>query len=212
METRDYLRFIVQEIHTTVVATVDDEGWPVTCAIDMMDSDENSLYFLTARGKNFYGRLKKRGCLALTGMKGEDTMSSTAVSVRGKVRELGPEMVKELFEKNPYMFEIYPDEASHRAISVFQIYEGSGEWFDLSKKPVERAGFSFGGGEAVKERYFVTDQCNGCRLCYLECPQKCIDTSCIPVIIRESNCLYCGNCLEICPMQAIEKRRSYDTD
>ena len=84
-----YLRYIVNEIHTTIVATVDDEGLPVTAAIDMMDADENGLYFLTARGKSFYDRLMKRGFLALTALKGEDTMTSVAVSVRGKVRELG---------------------------------------------------------------------------------------------------------------------------
>lgn len=44
MKTADYLSFIVNEIHTTVVATVDAEGLPVTAAIDMMDCDENSLY------------------------------------------------------------------------------------------------------------------------------------------------------------------------
>ena len=87
MEAKDYLKIISKEIHRTIVATVDDDGLPVTAAIDMMDSDENGLYFLTAKGKNFYDRLIKRGYLALTAMKGEDTMSSVAVSVRGKVRE-----------------------------------------------------------------------------------------------------------------------------
>ena len=37
METKDYLNYIVHEIHRTIVATVDDEGLPVTAAIDMMD-------------------------------------------------------------------------------------------------------------------------------------------------------------------------------
>ena len=64
MEAKDYLAFIVKEIHTSIVATVDDEGLPVTAAIDMMDSDEASLYFLTAKGKGFYDRLIKRGYLA----------------------------------------------------------------------------------------------------------------------------------------------------
>lgn len=31
------------------------------------------------------------------------------------------------------MNEIYPDAASRNALTVFVIYEGSGEWFDLSK-------------------------------------------------------------------------------
>ena len=72
MTAADYLKYIVNEIHRTIVATVDDEGLPVTCAIDMMDCDENSLYFLTAKGKAFYDRLKKREYFAFTAMKGED--------------------------------------------------------------------------------------------------------------------------------------------
>lgn len=127
MTAKDYLEYVVSEIHTTIVATVDDEGLPVTAAIDMMDADENSLYFLTAKGKGFYDRLKKREFLALTAMKGEDTMSSVAVSIRGRVRELGSERIPVLFEKNPYMKEIYPTEESVKALTVFQIYEGTGE-------------------------------------------------------------------------------------
>lgn len=136
MKAKEYLSYITEVIHTTVVATVDDEGLPVTCAIDMMDCDENNLYFLTAKGKAFYDRLIRREFLAFTAMKGEDTMSSVAVSVRGKVRELGFEKIPELFKKNPYMNEIYPTEESRKALTVFQIYEGNGEWFDLSKKPI----------------------------------------------------------------------------
>ena len=122
METKDYLEYIVDKIHRTIIATTDDEGLPVTCAIDMMDFDEESLYFLTAKGKGFYDRLVKRGFLAFTAMKGEDTLSSVAVSVRGKVRELGYDKIPELFAKNPYMHQIYPTEESMRALTVFQIY------------------------------------------------------------------------------------------
>ena len=127
METKDYLNYVVHEIHRTIVATVDDEGLPVTAAIDMMDCDDNSLYFLTAKGKGFYDRLIRRQFLAFTAMKGEDTMSTVAVSIRGMVRELGYDRIPELFEKNPYMHQIYPTEESMKALTVFQIYEGSGE-------------------------------------------------------------------------------------
>lgn len=205
MEAEEYLRFIVDEMHTTVVATVDDAGFPVTCAIDMMESDENGLYFLTAKGKGFYERLKKRGFLSLTGIKGEDTLSCVSISVRGRVRELGVEKVKELFLKNQYMDEIYPSESSRGAICVFQIYEGTGEWFDLSQRPIERAVFSFGGARESRKGYFVTDRCIGCRLCYSQCPQRCIDVSGRPASIHQSHCLRCGNCFKICPVRAIER-------
>lgn len=206
METTDYLRFIVREIHTTVVATVDEQGLPVTCAVDMMDSDENSLYFLTAKGKSFYERLKRENYLSLTGIKGKDTMNSAAVSLRGKVRELDAQNAKALFDKNPYMYEIYPTEKSRSAIRIFQLYEGTGEWFDLSKKPIERASFTFGGAEKICEGYFANDKCIGCKLCYSKCPQKCIDISVKPIVINQQHCLHCGNCFEICPMRAIVKR------
>lgn len=151
MNTKDYLRYIAEEIHTTIIATVDDEGLPVTCAIDIMDYDDNHLYFLTAKGKAFYHRLLQRGYIALTGLKGKDTMHCVSVSVQGKVEDIGEAMLPRLFEKNPYMNDIYPTRASRQALTVFRVYEGNGEWFDLSKKPIERASFTFGAAQKAAE-------------------------------------------------------------
>ena len=206
MEAKDYLAYIVNEIHTTIVATVDDEGLPITAAIDMMDSDDNSLFFLTAKGKGFYDRLKKRGFLALTAIKGQDTMSSVAVSIRGKVRELGYERIPALFEKNPYMHQIYPTEDAMHALTAFQIYEGTGEWFDLSKKPIERASFTFGGAQNKQEGFFITDACIGCESCIAVCPQNCIDSAIVPFHIEQTHCLHCGNCMTACPAEAVRKK------
>lgn len=206
METRDYLHYIVNEIHSTVVATVDEAGRPVTCAIDMMDADEDSLYFLTAKGKAFYDRLTKGGWVALTGMKGEDTMSCVAVSLQGKIRELGPGRLPRLFEKNPYMNRIYPTEESRAALTVFQIYEGEGEWFDLRQLPIERASFTLGQAQKREHGYFVTEKCTGCGLCREKCPQGCVDVSAIPAVIQQEHCIHCGNCYAACPESAIEKR------
>ena len=206
METKDYLNYVVHEIHRTIVATVEDEGLPVTAAIDMMDCDDNSLYFLTAKGKGFYDRLIRRQFLAFTAMKGEDTMSTVAVSIRGKVRELGYDRIPELFEKNPYMSQIYPTEESKKALTVFQIYEGTGEWFDLSKKPIARATFSFGGVKDKAEGYFISDACIGCGSCVEICPQRCINTDSIPYVIEQEHCLHCGNCMNVCPVSAVERR------
>ena len=89
MTSAEILKYLQEEIHRAVAASADREGLPVTCAIDIMDADEEGIYFLTAKGKGFYQRLKANGYIAMTGMKGKDTMSCTAVSVRGKVRELG---------------------------------------------------------------------------------------------------------------------------
>ena len=200
-----YLQYLVEEIHSTVVATVDDAGLPVTAAIDMMDWDEEGLYFLTAKGKGFYDRLKKRGMLALTGMKGTDTMHCAALSIRGKVRELGGELLPRLFEKNPYMAEIYPTDQSREALTVFKICEGNGEWFNLSKKPIERASFTFGGAKYSEQGYYITGDCITCGKCLEVCPQNCI-TAGRPYTVQQEHCLHCGNCMAVCPTGAVEKR------
>lgn len=203
MKTEDYLSYIVEKIHTTIVATVDDAGHPVTTAIDMMDNDENSLYFLTAKGKSFYNRLKNRNYLALTAIKGSNTINSVAISIQGKVKELGNNKIPSLFEKNPYMYKIYPTEKSMQALTVFQIYEGSGEWFDLSKTPIERATFTFGNADKKTRGYFITNKCIGCGSCLTSCPQNCIIQDKVPFIIQQEHCLHCGNCITTCPANAI---------
>lgn len=202
----NYLKYLTEEIHTTVMATTDHDGLPVTCAVDIMDQDEDGLYFLTAKGKNLYDRLKRSGYVALTGMKGSDTMSCAAISVRGKVREIGSAPTARLFEKNPYMNEIYPTALSQKALTVFQIYEGSGEWFDLSKKPIERASFSFGSEKHIDRGYEITGSCTGCGACAAVCPQKCIDLSAVPAVLLRQNCLHCGNCMAVCPAHAVVRR------
>ncbi len=206
MTASKYFIYLQKEIHTVVAATTDDEGLPVTCAIDVMDADEDGLYFLTAKGKGFYDRLKKDGYMALTGMKGEDTLSCVAVSARGKVCELGEAQIPRLFEKNSYMNEIYPTENSRRALTVFKLYDGSGEWFDLSKKPIERVSFTFGKAKICEEGYFITKSCIGCRACESVCPQACIDFTTTPAAIVQAHCLRCGNCKSVCPHNAVIRR------
>lgn len=206
MKTTEILNYLEKEIHSVIIATVDDKGRPVTCAIDIMDSDEKGLYFLTANGKGFYDRLKKSGYAALTGMQGKDTLSCVAVSVRGKVQEIGNVPLQKFFEKNPYMNEIYPTEQSRQALTVFRLYEGSGEWFDLSKKPIERFIFTIGNELKKIQGYEITNECIGCKVCQSVCPQNCIDFTKIPAVIKQENCLHCGNCLRMCPEKAVVRR------
>ena len=180
METKDYLRILKEKIHSTVIATVDGEGHPVSRVIDIMLTDENSLYFITAKGKAFYAQ---------------------------------------------HMAEIYPQEESRTALEVFQVAEGTGEFFDLSVKPIFRDTFVLGvsakgeagqmgqNGEKTQRNasgqqggYFITDRCRGCRICCSKCPQKCIDMSAKPFVIQQEHCLHCGNCMEACPFGAVERR------
>ena len=165
MNTHEILKVLQEDIHTVIIATTDQKGYPYTCAIDMMLLEDESLYFLTARGKAFYDRLMKQSHIALTGLKGEDTMSSVAISLQGTIKNIGHERLDEIFEKNPYMKEIYPDEISREVLEVFQIDKCQGEYFDLSQKPIYRQSFVV--NESLKKSgYYVGEGCIGCKMCY----------------------------------------------
>lgn len=216
-KTKEYLQILRNEIHSTVMATVDDEGHPVTRVIDVMLVDDTTFYFLTARGKAFYHQLMKDKYIALSGMTGgegmdisEASIHKKAISVRGTIENIGTEKLDEIFEKNPYMAAIYPDQKSREALEVFRMTDGKGEFFDLSTKPITRDEFYVGknagtGRKAeIKPAYFITDRCIGCGSCAAVCPQGCIDTSKVAFVIEQEHCLHCGNCFSDCPVSAVQ--------
>lgn len=205
MKTEEILHVLQHDIHSTIMATTDEDGHPLTCVIDLMLEDGKGLYFLTARGKAFYERLMKDQYVALTGLKGETTMTSVSVNLHGKVKNIGKNRLDEIFEKNPYMAKIYPSLESRDALEVFWIYEASGELFDLSQKPIFRQSFSYG-GSTEKEHGFriLADKCIDCGKCLEACPQKCI-TPGNPYVIQSAHCLHCGRCMDVCPDGAVIK-------
>jgi ferredoxin len=137
----------------------------------------------------------------MTGGSG-DSFTKKAISIRGKVRNVGQNLLNDIFEHNPYMKEIYPENARH-ALEVFQLYEGQGEYFDLSSKPIYRDTFTLGGKEEKHAQYKIDESCIGCDECAKVCPQNCIDKA-VPYFIRQENCLHCGLCLESCRSNAIQ--------
>ncbi|MFT7002978.1 MAG: putative pyridoxamine 5'-phosphate oxidase family protein [Sulfurimonas sp.] len=206
MSTQKYFEILTEEIHSVVVATVDENGLPTTRVIDMMLHDDSGIYFLTAKGKTFYKQLMEKSYLCLSGILGEKaSMSKKAISLSGSVRNLGSDKLKEIFIKNPYMVDIYPSIESRKALDVFCIYKGQGEYFDLSTKPITRGSFTFGGKKLQEFGYIITDDCVGCSKCAENCPQDCIDEG-EPFVINQEHCLHCGYCYDICPSEAIVKK------
>ncbi len=201
MSSKEYLKRLVEDIHSATVATIGADGHPKTRVIDMMLWDEQGVYFLTARGKDFYRQLMEQRYIALSA-----TKDKISISLCGKIRNIGIEKLDGIFEKNPYMKAIYPGE-TRSALEVFCLYEAEGEYFDISEPShVTRDSFTVGHAAAASSGYYVGTGCIGCKLCYSVCPQKCIDITKKPVIIDQNRCLHCGRCAEICPRQTIENR------
>jgi uncharacterized pyridoxamine 5'-phosphate oxidase family protein/NAD-dependent dihydropyrimidine dehydrogenase PreA subunit len=201
MNTKEYLQFLQKDIHSTAMATIGSDGHPQARIIDIMLADDTCLYFITAKGKEFYRQLTEQKYIALTGM----NQKKQAISLRGRIRSADPSLLEKVFEENSYMKDIYPQQESRSALEVFCIYEGQGEFFDLSCTPIFRDTFVLGNAQAQKSGYFVQATCIGCKLCYSVCPQKCIDIAEKPAVIQQEHCLHCGRCEEICPVHAVQR-------
>ena len=187
MTKQDYLELLVENIHSTTVATIGADGHPQTRVIDMMLCDEQGVYFLTAKGKAFYAQLMEQGYIALSA-----TKDKISISLRGKIKK--------------HRQSIYPGD-TRSALEVFYLYEADGEYFDINDPAhIVRDGFSIGKAAREALGYYVGEGCIGCKLCYSVCPQKCIDITKKPVVIDQHHCLHCGRCAETCPKQVIEKR------
>ena len=203
MTANEYLALLAEQIHTVIAATADQDGLPVTCAVDILYADENGLYFITPKDKALCQRLTDSAFIALTGIKGSEPLQTASLSLRGKVKNIGADMLPLLFEQNPYLSKICPTPESRKGLTVFQIYEGTGEWCDLSKKPFERDSFTFGKAEQTGGGFTVTEDCIGCGTCTSECPQGCIELADDRAVINSESCLQCGCCADACPVGAI---------
>lgn len=201
MQNADYLQLLVDYIHSATLATIGADGHPQTRIIDMMLWDEQVVYFITAKGKTFYAQLMEQGYVALSA-----TKEKIAVSLRGKIKNIGNSRLDEIFTKNVYMQAIYPGD-TRSALEVFCLYEAEGEYFDISNPAhIVRDSITIGKQAQAAAGYYVGAGCIGCKLCYSVCPQKCIDIAQKPVVIDQQHCLSCGRCAEICPKQVIRKR------
>jgi len=199
------LRFL-RAIRDVSFATTGADGLPSVRIIDVMMVTEERLYFLAPRGKEFHEDVVREGFVAIVGQ----TPDYRTCRLRGPVVHPSDPaeqrvLVDAIFELNPSMNLIYPDDARY-ICDVFYLEEGKGEYFDLGQKPIFRKPFRLGGeAECAKGTFLITDACIGCGTCAERCPEKCIAPG-EPYEIDQSHCLRCGICQEVCPAQAINKR------
>ena len=191
---------MLREMRDVAFATTAENGAPRVRIIDVMLVEEDKLYFLTARGKDFYRELMANEEVAITGL--NDRWET--VRVWGKVKNVGSDLLDRIFDENPSMNGVYPGK-TRDILEVFCLYEGEGEYFCLATEPITRCSFSFGQAACTRKGFEITEDCMECGTCAASCPQKAIDEG-SPFVIRQENCLHCGRCFERCPFGAVSRR------
>lgn len=192
---KDVFSFL-RKIKSVAFATVENEK-PCVRIADVMLVEDDKLYFLTARGKPYYKQLKENPHLAITGM----DENYVTVRVNGKIEFVDRSYVDKIFEANPMMNDLYPDE-KREILDAFCMVKGVGEIFDLSVVPIERQRFAFGGAVVNPWGYSISEKCIACGICKSACPMNAISEGSI-YKIESTNCLECGRCFEACPNNAI---------
>ena len=192
----------VREVIDGVLSTVDEEGNSQSRIIDIMHTDEDTVYFLTARGKDVYKELINHPQMSYVNLKDNKSVRINGIAERLEDQR---KWIDLMFEENSYMNNVYPGDSRY-ILEAFKVTKGEIEFFDLNRKPILRENFSIGNGEIRVHGFVVTDKCTECGLCKKSCPQQCINEA-TPYQISQNHCLHCGICYENCPFKAIEKRK-----
>lgn len=189
------------EIKSVAMASVDQNNHPQVRIIDIMLVENHTIYFCTAKGKNFYEELIKQSYVSILGMSKE----YQSIRLCGKAIHLTNQhkWIDKIFEHNPVMNTVYPGDSRY-ILEPFCIKDYTIEYFDLSTYPINRFEEAVGSVQPLKKGFTITDACISCGKCQRVCPQKCI-TSGIPYKIQSQHCLHCGLCAQTCPMNAIKK-------
>lgn len=129
-----------------------------------IDKEKEELYFLTARGKEFYDELvnnKQVQVISLSKYKEMIRLISNAERIPSEFQK---EWLDRLFEENSYMKNVYPGE-SRFVLDVFCIRNGDIEYFNLGVHPIFRGSYVFGKGRVRRKGYVITDRCIECGIC-----------------------------------------------
>lgn len=194
---------------------------PRTRIAHLFAYDHAGLYFRTMTVKPFYAQLKKTEKVSIGGMYPNSAVTHDengmpewlpgyTVNLTGDVKEIAFEELKQKAAIEP-MFELgVKDIERYPAITTFCIFRGFGEVFDfdfemkLRSHKLQRTLFNFGGIESPFRGVRITEDCVACRSCIDKCSFKAIHQEGDEYKIDNSRCDVCGDCYNVCPVDAIE--------
>ena len=195
----------LQYVGVLAFATVDEQGGPQIRNISAIHYEPETMYFFTAKGKDFCRQLMTDGRVQILGYTKYKEMIRLSAKAK-PVSELEQgKWIDTIFAEQPYLSNVYPGDTRKLAGIVFEIADAEIEYFNLGVNPIFRESYTIGSGTVTEKGYQITDACIGYGSCADHCPQRCIEAG-TPYQIQQEHCLHCGNCHAVCPVQAVEKR------
>lgn len=132
MEIQDIMKILEKDMKVAVFSTVDEDNQPHARHINIGVANEEGVFFMTSPKTNFYQQLQANPKIAITGFLEEEYLIQV-IRIEGKVRKLGKEKLQEVLADNPYIDQVYPDEADRQSVQVFQLYTGEGFYHSLTQ-------------------------------------------------------------------------------
>lgn len=194
----------LQYVGVLAFATVDEYGNPQIRNISAIHYEPDAMYFFTARGKNFCRELLVDGRVQILGYTKYKEMIRLTAKAEPVAEGKQEQWIDTIFEEQPYLINVYPENTRKLAGIVFQITDAEIEYFNLGVNPIFRENYTIGKRHISFKGYQITDACIGCGNCVRNCPQHCIEKG-NPYKIEQEHCLHCGNCHEVCPVKAVER-------
>ncbi len=191
---------MLKEMRSVVMCNVEN-NIPHSRIIDILNCDEEGIYFLSCKPKQFYKQIVESGKISVTGM----NKDYVQVRVEGEVKRIEDEVLERMFDDDPSLNDLFPERTQYNNFSLFKIHKGKGEIFDLSgrERKMKRERFAFGGDMVNPAGCKITEKCISCGACKTVCPFDAI-TEGVPYSINPHFCDECGVCHSVCPVQAIE--------
>lgn len=139
-----FLSIIVESIQSVIFGTVDQNGNPHTNVADIEIKDGNKLIFATTYQKAFYERLKNHPRISITGLRGDETLSSVGFTLDGIAEEVDKKYLDQIFEERPEMKQISSNHSERRSLlRPFAITPINGSIYDLRQQPIFQIAFNF---------------------------------------------------------------------
>lgn len=111
----------LQYVGVLAFATVDEYGAPQVRNINAIHYEPEAIYFFTAKGKNFCRQLLSDGRVQILGYTKYKEMIRLSAKAKPSCEADQQKWIDTIFEEQPYLSNVYPDNTRKLAGIVFEI-------------------------------------------------------------------------------------------